>query len=71
MSRDDRRAGRRPCVPEPRLGGRVRLLEERCARGVATPAEQLTVLALREQPDDGDEAAVLAWQPTERVNQRP
>ena len=41
-----------------------RLIEERCARGVASPAEQFTVVALAEQPDEGDEAAVRAWQPT-------
>ena len=50
-----------------------RLIEERCARGVASPAEQLAVVALAEQlavvalaeqPDEGDEAAVRAWQPT-------
>ena len=32
----------------------VLLLEERCARGVASPAETLTVVALAEQPDEGD-----------------
>ena len=42
----------------------VRLLEERCARGVASPAETLAVVALAEQPDAGDDAAVRAWQPT-------
>ena len=42
----------------------VRLLEERCARGVASPAETLAVVALAEQPDEGDAAAVRAWQPT-------
>ena len=42
----------------------VRLLEERCARGVASPAETLAVVALAEQPDDADVAAVRAWQPT-------
>ena len=42
----------------------VRLLEERCARGVASPAEMLAVVALAEQPDDGDAAAVRAWHPT-------
>ena len=41
-----------------------RLLEERCARGVASPAEQLAVVALAEKPDQGDEAAVRAWQLT-------
>ena len=41
-----------------------RLIEERCARGVASPAEQLAGVALAEQPDEGDEAAVRAWQPT-------
>ena len=41
-----------------------RLIEERCARGVASPAEQLAVVALAEQPDEADEAAVRAWQPT-------
>ena len=41
-----------------------RLIEERCARGAASPAEQLAVVALAEQPDEGDEAAVRAWQPT-------
>ena len=39
-----------------------RLIEERCARGAASPAEQLAVVALAEQPDEGDEAAVRAWQ---------
>ena len=42
----------------------VRLLEERCARGVASPAETLAVVAFAEQPDEGDAAAVQAWQPT-------
>ena len=42
----------------------VRLLEERCARGVASPAETLAVVVLAEQPDEGDVAAVRAWQPT-------
>ena len=42
----------------------VRLLEERCARGIASPAETLAVVALAEQPDEGDDAAVRAWQPT-------
>ena len=42
----------------------VRLLEERCARGVASPAETLAVVALAEQPDAGDAGAVRAWQPT-------
>ena len=42
----------------------VRLLEERCARGVASPAETLAVVAFAEQPDEGDAAAVRAWQPT-------
>ena len=41
-----------------------RLIEECCARGVASPTEQLAVVALAEQPDEGDEAAVRAWQPT-------
>ena len=42
----------------------VRLLKERCARGVASPVEQLAVVALAEQPDEGDEAAVRVWQPS-------
>ena len=42
----------------------VRLLKERCARGVASPAETLTVVAFAEQPDERDAAAVRAWQPT-------
>ena len=42
----------------------VRLLEERCARGIASPAERLAVVALAEQPDEGGAAAVRAWQPT-------
>ena len=45
----------------------VRLLEERCARGVASPAEMLAVVALAEQPDEGDAAAVRAWHPTAAV----
>ena len=32
----------------------VHLLEERCARGVASPAETLAVVAFAEQPDEGD-----------------
>ena len=44
-----------------------RLIEERCARGVPSPAEQLAVVALAEQPDEGDEAAVRAWQPTSQL----
>lgn len=42
----------------------VRLLEERCALGIATPTERLAVVALAEQPDEADEAAVRAWQPS-------
>ncbi len=42
----------------------VLLLEERCARGIVSPAETLAIVALAEQPDEGDDAAVRAWQPT-------
>ena len=46
------------------LGAARRILEERFARGVATPRERLAVVALHELPDESDAAAVRAWVPS-------
>ena len=44
--------------------GAQSILEERFARGVATPRERLAVVALHELPDESDEAAVQTWVPS-------
>ena len=40
------------------------VIAERVGRGIATPAERLTVAALDEMPDEDDDAAVRAWAPS-------
>ena len=47
-----------------KLLGAQSILEERFARGVATPRERLAVVALHELPDESDEAAVQTWVPS-------
>ena len=40
------------------------VIAERVGRGIATPAERLTVAALDEMPDEDDPHAVRAWAPS-------
>ncbi len=40
------------------------VIAERVGRGIATPAERLTVAALDEMPDEDDDDAVRAWAPS-------
>ena len=49
---------------DPRLKAARLILEERFARGVATPRERLAVVALHELPDGSDEATLRAWVPS-------